>query len=115
MSPSFGGLVILEHRDRDGEPFCSLYAHLSPFLCVEEGAPVEKGEKIGSLGRSYTFENGGYRAHLHFGIHRGPYGNGNWVTGYLRPERFQKGDHGWVDPQAFVRERFPSGRHSDPD
>ncbi|MBF0189425.1 MAG: hypothetical protein HQL50_15990, partial [Magnetococcales bacterium] len=33
----------------------------------------QAGTKIGALGRSYTWENGGYGAHLHLGLHDGPY------------------------------------------
>jgi len=70
---SWGYLVIVEHR-LPGEKFaCSLYAHLAPSVCVKPGDIVKKGRKIGSLGRSCTWENGGYWSHLHFGIHDGPY------------------------------------------
>jgi murein DD-endopeptidase MepM/ murein hydrolase activator NlpD len=57
----------------DGSFACSLYAHLSPFVHVKPGDRARKGQKIGSIGRSHTWENGGYRAHLHFGIHAGRY------------------------------------------
>ncbi|MGD0092041.1 MAG: peptidoglycan DD-metalloendopeptidase family protein [Planctomycetota bacterium] len=72
-APSWGCLVIIEHLLPDGKFFCSLYAHLSAFICVLPGQVVKKGQKIGSIGRSLTWENGGYLAHLHFGIHKGPY------------------------------------------
>jgi|GEM_PF-1825077 len=70
---TWGGLVIIEHQGRDGQPFCSLYAHLSPFKHVKPGERVAGGQKIGSIGRSYTLENGGYAAHLHFAIYAGPF------------------------------------------
>jgi len=146
---SWGGIVIIEHRGPDGSSFCSLYAHLSPLLLVRSGENVKRGRKIGSIGRTHTFENGGFNAHIHFGIHLGPYvdarkkgdsfetvlagkparltveevreesflcrcdngtlvllqKNPGWVGGYLSPARFEAGDHGWVDPQAFIRKR----------
>jgi len=102
---SWGGLVVIEHRDADGNAFCSLYAHMGPLVAVREGDQVMQGQKIGALGRTYTWEGGGYRAHLHFGIHEGPYDQEQrWVTGYISRADFQ-GDHGWVDPQVFIRER----------
>jgi len=70
---SWGFMVIIEHGDASGERFCSLYAHLGPFVCVVPGEQVSAGQKIGSIGRSFTWENGGYFAHLHFGIHLGWY------------------------------------------
>lgn len=74
--PSWGFMVVLEHRLPTGEFFCSLYAHLGPFVCVVPGEAVKIGQKIGSIGRSFTWENGGYIAHLHFAIHKGPF----WQT-----------------------------------
>ena len=73
---SWGCMLVLEHKLPDGKFVCSLYAHLSPFICVSPGDAVKKGQKIGGVGRSFTWENGGYIAHLHFGIHEGPF----WQT-----------------------------------
>lgn len=70
---SWGYIVIIEHREASGERLCSLYAHLGPFVCVAPGERVRAGQKIGSIGRSFTWENGGYFAHLHFAIHLGWY------------------------------------------
>ncbi len=70
---TWGVMVIIEHREPNGRSFCSLYAHLSPFVTVPAGCRVNAGEKIGAVGRAYTWENGGYAAHLHFGIHDGPF------------------------------------------
>ncbi len=70
---SWGYIVIVEHRLPGGTFVCSLYAHLAPSICVKPGDIVKRGRKIGSVGRSHTWENGGYWSHLHFGIHSGPY------------------------------------------
>ncbi|MCU0782269.1 MAG: M23 family metallopeptidase, partial [Akkermansiaceae bacterium] len=43
---SWGGLVVIEHRDRRGEPFCSLYGHLGPLVCVQPGDAIKAGRKI---------------------------------------------------------------------
>jgi len=147
---SWGGFVVIEHVDDKGEAFCSLYAHLGPLVCVRVGRRVKRGQKIGTVGRRFTWTNGGYGAHLHFGIHRGRFSGGmrvgdtvtvlvdgkpeklkvisvdgsiavvqgpesakklripnrrGWITGYLPPAKFKSGDHGWVDPQAFIRAR----------
>lgn len=75
---SWGGLVVVEHRDAQGSGFCSLYGHLGPLVCVAPGQPVRRGQKLGAVGISYSHANGGYLAHLHFGIHR---------SAYLQPDR----------------------------
>lgn len=71
--PSWGYLVVLEHASPGDDRFCSVYAHLSPFISVRPGETVRAGQRIGSIGRSFTWENGGYAAHLHFGLHHGPF------------------------------------------
>ena len=130
-SYSWGFIVVIEHRLPKRQGFyCSLYAHLASSITVGTGEVVRKGQRIASVGRSFTWENGGYPAHVHFGIHRGPYlqrrpyvdagafvmddmssptqgrPNARWVTGYVGPERWADGDHGWVDPQPFITDRL---------
>lgn len=99
LAPSWGHIVVLEHEapadrpvapgvvarrlaetlevalngPRGGQLYCSVYAHLGPFVCVRPGESVAAGQKLGTLGRAYTWENGGYEAHLHFAVHLGPY------------------------------------------
>jgi HEAT repeat protein len=45
---SWGFIVTIEHKLPNGEPYCSLYAHLSPFLHVKPGDVVAAGQKIAS-------------------------------------------------------------------
>ncbi len=102
---SWGGFVVIEHAgDKDG-PFCSLYAHLGPLVCVRLGQRVKCGRKIGAVGRPFTWANGGYGTHLHFGILKGPFNSGRF-TGYLPPNVFKNGAAGWIDPQKFIRARL---------
>jgi hypothetical protein len=101
---TWGHIVVLEHTGADGKKFCSLYGHLSPMLLVRPGDIVEAGQKIGCIGRSNSVDNGGYGAHVHFGIHKGPYSTETrWVCGYVDPTVFSSGQHGWTDPQAFLQ------------
>lgn len=44
---------------------------------------MKRGQRIGSIGKDRSEENGRYPVHLHFGIHRGPYFQ---VTDTLRRE-----------------------------
>ncbi|HJM48340.1 MAG TPA: M23 family metallopeptidase [Alphaproteobacteria bacterium] len=91
-SATWGYMVIIEHRLQGArgpdEIFCSLYAHLGPFVALGTGQAVQKGGKVGVIGRTYTWENGGYVAHLHFAIHDGPYAQ-VWLPGALIDIRFE--------------------------
>ncbi len=49
------------------------YGHLSRYLSVEPGNHVYIGQKIGQIGNSVSYENGGYWAHLHLGVIRKPF------------------------------------------
>jgi murein DD-endopeptidase MepM/ murein hydrolase activator NlpD len=102
---SWGGFVVIEHTGDKSGPFCSLYGHLGPLVCVRPGRKVRRGQKIASLGRSFTWTNGGYGTHLHFGIRKGLFSRGGF-TGYLPPAKFKSGAAGWTDPQKFVRARL---------
>jgi len=60
-SPGWGNIVILAHRDTEGKPIHTMYAHLLN-MSAKLGALVARGEKIGRVGTA----NGYYPAHLHF-------------------------------------------------
>lgn len=60
-SPGWGNIVVLAHRDPDGKPIHTMYAHLLA-IKARLGSLVARGETIGSVGTA----NGHYPAHLHF-------------------------------------------------
>jgi len=70
-SPDWGFLVLIEHKLENGDYICSIYGHLSKRIYIKPGDIVKIGQKIGEIGLSYSVENGGYGAHLHFGISKG--------------------------------------------
>ncbi len=76
-SPGWGKTIILAHRDPQGQPLQTMYAHLDTSK-VMLGSLVALGDVIGTVGNA----NSHYPAHLHFemrlsdGIEIGP--------GYLR-------------------------------
>ena len=72
-SPDWGFLIVIEHKLENKEYLCSVYGHLSKEIYLKAGHTVKKGDKIGTIGLSYSVENGGYGAHLHFGISKGPW------------------------------------------
>jgi murein DD-endopeptidase MepM/ murein hydrolase activator NlpD len=74
---NLGNVIVIEHRlvpAEDGlEMVCSFYVHLGADRRVTTGAVVERGQIVGTIGADKSEENGRYPAHLHFGLHRGPY------------------------------------------
>ena len=104
---SRGFSVIIEHTGTDGGKFCSLYGNLSPFMHVNTGDIVSKGEKIGSIGRHFTWENGGFGAHLLFGIYNDAFDSRPaWQVSYIPADEFAKDLHKWVNPQAFIQKKM---------
>ncbi|MBU4201472.1 MAG: M23 family metallopeptidase [Verrucomicrobia bacterium] len=72
-----GNVIVIEHKfDRpqdDLEYACSFYVHLGNDRKVKVGDNVVQGQVIGCIGKDKSEENGRYPAHLHFGVHKGPY------------------------------------------
>jgi 4-aminobutyrate aminotransferase-like enzyme/Ser/Thr protein kinase RdoA (MazF antagonist) len=64
----YGPVLILAHQTGEGQPFYTLYGHLSRASLAnwQVGRPVQSGEQIGALGD--ISENGGWPPHLHFQI-----------------------------------------------
>lgn len=65
---AWGNVVVIRHAylEKNQISFAdSLYAHLD-HIDVKEGATVERGQKIGSIGNNH----GMYPSHLHFEIHK---------------------------------------------
>jgi hypothetical protein len=60
-SPGWGNIIVLAHRDPEGKPIHTMYAHLLE-IKTRLGSLVARGEKIATTGTA----NGHYPAHLHF-------------------------------------------------
>lgn len=60
-SPGWGNIVILAHRDPEGKPVHTMYAHLLEIKAALNSL-VARGEVIGTVGTA----DGHYPAHLHF-------------------------------------------------
>jgi len=74
---------------------------LSSWLDVYIGQEVTKGDKIGEIDPPFTFQNDGYRSHVHLGIEKAAYTDAI-VAGY-HPNI----EH-WYDPVAFIGSRRPA-------
>ena len=60
-SPGWGKIIVLAHRDPQGKPVHTMYAHLHE-IKTTLNTLVARGEVIGTVGTG----NGYYPAHLHF-------------------------------------------------
>jgi murein DD-endopeptidase MepM/ murein hydrolase activator NlpD len=74
---NLGNVIVVEHEleppEKGTAQVCSFYVHLASDRRVQAGARVQRGDVLGRIGRGESEENGRYPAHLHFGIHLGPY------------------------------------------
>jgi murein DD-endopeptidase MepM/ murein hydrolase activator NlpD len=78
---SWGTLVAIESSLPNNDTITIIYGHLSRFLSITVGEQVYIGQKIGQIGNSVSYENGGYWAHVHLGIIRKPF-NRAQLVGY---------------------------------
>jgi murein DD-endopeptidase MepM/ murein hydrolase activator NlpD len=69
----WGFLVAIEHRLPGDRYLTSTYGHMGFDLQVKAGDVVRAGQRIGTVGLSCAVENGGYGAHVHFGLGNGPF------------------------------------------
>jgi 4-aminobutyrate aminotransferase-like enzyme/Ser/Thr protein kinase RdoA (MazF antagonist) len=62
----YGPVIVLEHRTPDGDPFYTLYGHLTreSLDSTRAGSHVTAGQRIAAIGGAGV--NGGWTPHLHF-------------------------------------------------
>lgn len=78
----------------------AVYMHGSARVFVAAGERVVCGQLLGTMGDSFSFENGGHFAHLHLGLYPGRYRSGH-NHGYQPAEM---GLDDWLDPSAVLPE-----------
>ena len=69
----WGFLVVTEHKLEDGSYVTAVYGHCMFDVLVKPGDIIRCGQRIASQGLSCSVENGGYGAHIHFGLGAGPF------------------------------------------
>lgn len=100
FTPSWGNVVLVEHRLPDGTTVWSQYAHLDS-LAVAEGDLVARGQRIGAMGKG---ANNVYFAHLHFEIRLTDLPANNWRP--MVDDRDQVLAH-YAAPRAYIDARRP--------
>ncbi len=94
----YGG-VLVQSCVFGGEPVTVLYGHLDPASVRQKGLSVEKGDRLGHLGRGFGDETDGERPHLHLSVHKGAAPD---FRGYVQSEAALEG---WLDPVEVFRMR----------
>ncbi len=89
-----GTLLVLEHRLDEKGVVCAVYMHGGDTVFVKGGDRVAAGQLLGSMGMSFSLENGGHFAHLHYGLYPGPF-QSNHNYGY---KKAADGLGDWLDP-----------------
>jgi 4-aminobutyrate aminotransferase-like enzyme/Ser/Thr protein kinase RdoA (MazF antagonist) len=81
----YGHVVILQHQTSDGDPFFTLYGHLSAesFKGWHTGRQIKAGEQFAMLGG--PAENGGWTPHLHLQLILDPLSLDCAFPGVARP------------------------------
>lgn len=100
-----GTLIVVEHNAGDGLE-CALYMHGGDTVFVKAGDAVKCGQLLGTMGLSYSIENGGHFAHLHFGLYPGPF----MATHNYGYSAVSKGLADWHDPSKWLAERVEATR-----
>jgi murein DD-endopeptidase MepM/ murein hydrolase activator NlpD len=96
---SWGSMVVVETISPASDTVCAIYGHLSRFINVNVGDLVKTGDKIGQIGNSVSYENGGYWAHLHLGIEKNSF-NDAGISGYDRDTL------NYENPIAFIKAHY---------
>ncbi|MFZ5364658.1 MAG: M23 family metallopeptidase [Patescibacteria group bacterium] len=99
---NWGNIIIIAHKNpKTKKAFYSLCAHLQNRL-VKKGDRVKAGQKIGTVGKASTPQNGWWKeAHLHFAIYMGPW-TGKVLPGYWKKGSKTKLSH-WKTGSKFVK------------
>lgn len=64
----YWNMLLLKHTLDDGTHFYSIYGHIAPEKSFKVWDIIDSGEKIWTVWRAFTKENGNFPAHLHFAI-----------------------------------------------
>ncbi len=93
-----GVRLVIEHQVASGSFVNAVYMHAAASVHVTIGEFVKAGQLLGTIGLSWSDENGGQFAHLHFGLYPGRYDDGH-NYGY-RTDTGTLDD--WLDPATWL-------------
>ncbi len=93
-----GTMLVVEHHMGAKALVNSVYMHGGSAVFVKAGQRVTCGQLLGTMGMSYSIENGGHYAHLHYGMYPGPFS----MTHNYGYKPVKAGLSDWYDPAAFL-------------
>jgi len=93
-----GTLIVVQHQLPGGEKVNAVYMHGGDTVFVKAGDQVRAGQLLATMGMSFSIENGGHFAHLHYGLYPGAF-DLKHNYGY-KPVKAGLAD--WVDPARFL-------------
>ena len=93
-----GTLLVVEHHLGGKALVNGVYMHGGDTVFVKAGDRVSCGQLLGTMGMSYSIENGGHYAHLHYGMYPGPFS----MTHNYGYKPVKAGLADWYDPDPFV-------------
>ncbi len=93
-----GTVIAIEHSLGGGRVVTSLLMHGGDTVFVKPGDEVGAGQLLTSMGLSYSVENGGHFAHLHFALYPGAFDLAH-TRGY---QPVDQGLRDWIDPGEFL-------------
>jgi len=93
-----GTLTVIQHSPDGKSLVNAVYMHGGDTVFVKVGDRVKAGQLVGTMGMSYSIENGGHFAHLHYGMYPGPFS----VTHNYGYKPVSAGLADWIDPLRFL-------------
>ncbi|MHC5044773.1 MAG: peptidoglycan DD-metalloendopeptidase family protein [Planctomycetota bacterium] len=94
-----GTMIVVQHQLPGGEKVNAVYMHGGDTVFVKAGDEVEAGQLLTTMGMSFSIENGGHFAHLHYGMYPGPF-DLKHNYGY---KPVKAGLNDWYDPKLFLK------------
>lgn len=95
-----GTLFVVEHHRAAKELVNAVYMHGGAIVFVKSGDKVTAGQLLGTMGLSFSIENGGHFSHLHLGLYPGPF-DPLHNYGY---KQVAAGITDWLDPAKVLPE-----------
>ena len=93
-----GTLIVVEHHLGDKDLVNGVYMHGGDTVFVKAGDKVTCGQLLGTMGMSFSIENGGHYSHLHYGMYPGPFS----MTHNYGYKPVKAGLADWHDPAKFL-------------
>jgi murein DD-endopeptidase MepM/ murein hydrolase activator NlpD len=93
-----GTLTVIQHSPDGKSLVDAVYMHGGDTVFVKAGDRVRAGQLVGTMGMSYSIENGGHFAHLHYGMYPSAFS----MTHNYGYKPVKDGLADWIDPAKFL-------------